>query len=319
MNWTQQGFDDATWTQGTTGVGYSTDGSLSSLIGTDVQSAMLNIRSSAYVRVPFSIADLSNVDALILNMQFDDGFVAYINGTEVARKNAPLSPQWDSVATASQPSGIPTVEQFDLSSYLGLLQAGSNILAVQGLNDSASGDDFLVSPELIAYKLNTPPPTFLASPTPNAINLATVVSQVVQLQFSQARGFYDTPFDLQIMTATPSATIRYTLDGSPPTTTTGTVYTGPIPVSSTSIVRALAYKLGMQPTSVSTQSYLFLDNIIHQPAIIPGYPNELSDVGLGQSVIGDYGWIPTSSIALRTAALSGPACFRSPAFRFLLV
>ena len=53
---------------------------------------MATVNASAYVRVPFTVADqatLDGVGTLRLNMKYDDGFVAYINGTRVADQNQP--------------------------------------------------------------------------------------------------------------------------------------------------------------------------------------------------------------------------------------
>jgi hypothetical protein len=99
-SWRQAGFDDASWTPGTLGMGFDTNGSYGSAIGLNLQSAMLNANASAYLRVPFTVADPEAFNSLILGLRFDDGFVAYLNGTEVLRRNAPASLAWNSAATA---------------------------------------------------------------------------------------------------------------------------------------------------------------------------------------------------------------------------
>jgi hypothetical protein len=83
-------------------------------------------------------------------------------------------------------------------------------------------------------------------------------------------------FNLAITTATPGATIRYTTNGSEPAVNTGTVYTGPIPISATTVVRAAAFKAGWKPTNVDTQTYLFIDDIVNQSnahATALGFPS----------------------------------------------
>jgi hypothetical protein len=52
------------------------------------------------VRIPFTVADAAQLQSLTLKAKYDDGFVAYINGVEVARRNAPAAPSWNSTATA---------------------------------------------------------------------------------------------------------------------------------------------------------------------------------------------------------------------------
>src|SRR6185436_14042017 len=83
-------------------------------------------------------------------------------------------------------------------------------------------------------------------PTPGSNNpSSTIIGVVADTKFSHDRGFYSNAFSLTITCATPGVTIRYTRDGSPPTPTSGTVYTGPIQVTNTGPVRALAYKSGL--------------------------------------------------------------------------
>lgn len=126
-----------------------------SLTPTDVASAMRGARTGAYLRIPFVTSDVSQFDLLTLKMNYDDGFVAYLNGLEVARKNAPLPVVWNSAATADRrgPIGLQS-EEFNLTSALGLLHQGTNVLAIQGLNSSVSDADFLALPELAGSSLN---------------------------------------------------------------------------------------------------------------------------------------------------------------------
>ena len=52
-----------------------------------------------------------------------------------------------------------------------------------------------------------------------------------------------------------------------PDASTGTLYEGPVSLASTTILRAIAYKAGFQPTNVDTQSYLFASDIKSQDAM----------------------------------------------------
>ena len=65
------------------------DGEFADLIATNVQGEMLGVNSSLYVRVPFEVNDPNVFNQMLLEMNYDDGFVAYLNGTEIARRNAP--------------------------------------------------------------------------------------------------------------------------------------------------------------------------------------------------------------------------------------
>jgi hypothetical protein len=109
-----------------------------------------NPNPSCYIRIPFSIkkADLSQYNFLLLNLRYDDGFIAYLNGTKVAEANAPNPPLWNSFATGDNEAG--TAVQFDISGYIGVLVDGKNLLAIQGLNANNQSSDFLITAELLA-------------------------------------------------------------------------------------------------------------------------------------------------------------------------
>ncbi|MCP3975068.1 MAG: hypothetical protein GY720_11320, partial [bacterium] len=107
---------------------------------------------------------------------------------------------------------------------------------------------------------------YFATPTPGSANGTTFTGFVEDTVFDINRGFFTAAFDLTITTATPGATIRYTTDGSEPTETGGMVYTGPINISSTTVLRAAAFKSGYQPTNVDTNTYFFLDDVRTQYA-----------------------------------------------------
>lgn len=129
---------------------------------------------------------------------------------------------------------------------------------------------------------------FFQVPTPGAANgVASSNGFVNDTKFDNKRGFYSSSFTVQITCSTEGATIKYTLDCSTPTETNGTTYTGPITISKTTILRAFAYKSGFISSDVDTQTYIFLSDIIAQPATKPatGWP-EPSTGGTTQAM--DY-------------------------------
>jgi hypothetical protein len=88
---------------------------------------------------------------LALSVRYDDGFVAYLNGTEIARANLAGTPQWNSTADGNNEANAQDFDVvIDVSDYASLLRAGMNLLALQGLNVSATSSDFLVSASLVA-------------------------------------------------------------------------------------------------------------------------------------------------------------------------
>jgi len=243
------------------------------LIGTSVESAMKGINSSIYARVLFQVEDPGRIDSLVLKARYDDGLAVWLNGFEVARRNAPGSLAWNSAATAEHAGGAAVAaEVIDLTAQLATLRAGRNVLAIHGLNSTAGDDGFLLLPEIRAGDLREDQPLYFGQPTPGAPNTSGAVDFVADTQFSIDRGFFEAPFDVAITTATPGATIRYTLDGSAPTETTGSIYTQPIRIDRTTPLRAAAFLEGFYPTNVDTHTYIFLDEVIRQPNSLPGYP-----------------------------------------------
>ncbi|MCA9247892.1 MAG: lamin tail domain-containing protein, partial [Planctomycetales bacterium] len=89
LDWTLVDFDDSSWSEGATGVGFDTGGAYDGLIGLDLEAAMHGQNATAYVRAPFSVDNPAAVDLLHLDVQYDDGLIAYLNGRPVARRNAP--------------------------------------------------------------------------------------------------------------------------------------------------------------------------------------------------------------------------------------
>ncbi|HOL88288.1 MAG TPA: lamin tail domain-containing protein [Anaerohalosphaeraceae bacterium] len=158
-------FNDTGWTGGTGGVGYERQTGYESMIGIDVGAAMYNKNATCYIRIPFTVdgAALPYYTTLTLRVRYDDGFVAFLNGTEVKRMNAPASLIWNSAATANREASSAW-DSFDISAYKSVLRAGTNILAIHGLNVSTTSSDFLISAELEAPSVYTTVPAGI-SPT----------------------------------------------------------------------------------------------------------------------------------------------------------
>lgn len=110
-------------------------------------------------------------------------------------------------------------------------------------------------------------------PTPGTDNdpsTGTVPSVPV---FSRKHGFYSTPFSLEISAADQAVKIYYSTNGNTPDVTRGTLYTSPLNISTTAIIRAVCVKDNLTFGSVITQTYLFTEDIIHQQNNPAGYPS----------------------------------------------
>ncbi len=282
-NWNARTFSDTTWPVGATGIGYErspTDAiNYTSLISPtgNVETAMYNKRTTCYIRIPFAITSAAAVRSLLLKMKFDDGFIAYLNGTLVAQVNQPdTAPAFNSKSSIARLDDEAIMYQnFDISAFRATLVDGTNVLAIHGLNQSTISPDFLILPELIvtANENNLPLVTgYFPVSTPGTLNGTPVQGFVKDTQFSVHRGMFQSPFTTSMTTSTPDAEIRYTTDGSEPTATTGMVYTGPIGISTTTVIRAAAFKSNWQPSNVDTQTYVFAAQVKDQPAAPLGFP-----------------------------------------------
>ena len=103
-------------------------------------------------------------------MKYDDGFVAYLNGQEIARRNAPAALAWNALASASHDDALAQEsELIDVSQHLGKLVAGSNVLAIHGMNNTVGSSDLLILPTLTASASGT-----AGSPNPADVTLQPV-------------------------------------------------------------------------------------------------------------------------------------------------
>jgi alpha-tubulin suppressor-like RCC1 family protein len=78
--------------------------------------------------------------------------------------------------------------------------------------------------------------------------------------FGIMSGTYAVPKGVDLYSETTGVSIRYTVDGSTPSDNVGFLYNGsPIVVSSTTTIKAIAYKLGYASSDVSSSTYTIID------------------------------------------------------------
>ncbi len=121
------------------------------LIATNVQTAMKGVNTSLYERISFNVVSPPLVNSMTFKVKYDDGFIAYINGVEIARRNAPTgAPAWNSAAASDRADGLAlTAEEIPVpAAAVNALVAGTNVLAIHALNFAAGDDRFLICPEL---------------------------------------------------------------------------------------------------------------------------------------------------------------------------
>lgn len=144
--WYTGDFDDSAWPTGPGGFGYG-DGD----DATDVESQMLNKTPSLYLRSDFQVnADTAaSGQDLRLEVNYDDGFVAYLNGHEIARKNAGAYGRFmycDQVAFNNHEAG--TWEVIPLGAASDFLVEGTNLISVQVHNLSLDSSDLTIMADL---------------------------------------------------------------------------------------------------------------------------------------------------------------------------
>jgi hypothetical protein len=321
--WMRPDFDDSACQTGPTGIGYTTGFSpgFSNPIATEIPRAS----ASVYVRIPFTLSDIDSLHALTLRMQYDDGFVAYLNGVRVLSINAPDEATWNSTATQSRSDRVVLFEDFRIDAFRHVLNPGENLLAIHGLNRSPGSADMLVLPELTAIDsvIADGLPGILAVPTSGLPNGFVVNGFTEPPSFGIDRGFYDETFLLTLMSASPDAEIRYTTDGSQPTATTGTAYREPLMIDRTTILRAAAFRPDYAPSTVVSHTYIFVDDVMQQDdaaMVARGFPSSPAN-GMDTNVIGpddlfggvyaatirdDLQALPTLSITMDIDDLFGP-------------
>lgn len=160
---------------------------------------------------------------------------------------------------------------------------------------------------------------YLKRATPSTTNSGQGYAGFVgDTSFHPDRGFYDEPVRVTIETGQPDAVIRYTIDGSEPSRTNGIDYPGGlgVPVTTTTTLRAAAFREGFQPSNIDTHTYLFVSEVVDQPSAPPGFPlswtgadygmeEEPSDLAL---IAGDSGLdVESSKAVIRDALLKLPA------------
>ena len=137
---------------------------------TTTLSGMSGANASAFVRIPFTVADPGVFSGVRLGVRFCDGYAAWINGTPVASFNAPATPLWNSAATAPHDPGRTRFTTVAVAASA--IHAGTNVLALQVLNHALSEPNVLARPALDALPSATGPAAYLVSATPGATNSA---------------------------------------------------------------------------------------------------------------------------------------------------
>ena len=311
-SWRNPGYNASNWQTGQSGFGY----------GDGDDQTVINPLQAIFLRKEFTIDDLSAVQEILLHVDYDDGFVAFINGAPVAMENVYLpdddynNAQFsgsDHEASIYQ-GGEPSAYKINLSS-VNLIE-GTNVLALQGYNVSPTSSDFTLIPfltigstnfsysdvpdfihveegglhtnfkiknegeGLYLFKANNqiadsiwvvalpanksfgryPDGTsewkYFNTPTPGTAN-ANPLDELRNdsIFFSVPAGFYAGSITVELSTNVENLVIKYTMDGSDPTSESSN-YDGAVAISKTTSLRAATFFNGEKSSNVFTKTYL---------------------------------------------------------------
>jgi len=167
--WRNTGFNDAAWNSGASGFGYGDN---------DDATIVSQTSLSVYVRKTFTIVNPADVDTAFLHVDYDDGFVAYLNGVEIARANVGtigVPPAFNQTAAGNHEANMyqgGNPDAFSISNIQSLLKVGENVLAMQVHNVNSSSSDLTLIPFLtLGFKTAPTNPrglsSFIKLPTSN--------------------------------------------------------------------------------------------------------------------------------------------------------
>ena len=139
-NWISPSFNATGWNTGTGGFGFG---------DSDDNTALPTGTISVYQRITFNVVDVSLLTKAIFNMDYDDGFVAYLNGVEIARNGLTGTgqPTYNQLASISHEAALyqgnqPDQFLFSNSQVNSILLNGPNTLCIETHNQTANSSDF---------------------------------------------------------------------------------------------------------------------------------------------------------------------------------
>ena len=142
--WVVPNFIDSSWETGSFGIGYGDNDDL-----TEIQNGSISV----YTRTSFTLADASKVKDIKFHIDFDDAYIAFLNGVEISRENItganPVAYN-QGADNYTEPKLVfgNELSQIDLKNYTEVLVEGENMLAIQLHNFNVGSSDLTLIPFL---------------------------------------------------------------------------------------------------------------------------------------------------------------------------
>ena len=184
-----KGSQTGNWQAGIHGVGYG-DGDDNTLIEDD------NSIYSIYTRSEFNVADASIILSMTFEVDYDDSYIAWLNGVEISRSStAPSTPTWNADAGNHGSSENGTLEPpIDLSAFTSELVTGTNVLAIGVWNQAPTSSDMTLLPRLtlsdapIPLSVTRSPYLMLGTPTSVTVRWRTSIPTDSAVRYGTSPG-----------------------------------------------------------------------------------------------------------------------------------
>jgi len=230
-DWTEEVYDETGWSNGTYGIGYDTDSGALNLLDTQVDPGPSGSRPrTIYTRATFSITDITTVNNVVLGVDYDDGFAAWINDVEVFRSselpssgtlNWNTTPDSHESSNATLPNYNPLIDITTTAKPA--MHDGTNVLAIGTWNRSNGSSDQVLVPRLsINESLQVSRGPYLQTGTPTSVivkwsTLSPTDSKVLydsapgSLTSSVSDGTSTTDHEIELTGLSPDTTYYYSV------------------------------------------------------------------------------------------------------------
>ncbi|MCA8976791.1 MAG: CotH kinase family protein [Planctomycetes bacterium] len=261
-DWNLPAFRADKWLRASGGFGFcnSDRPGIREWIGTDLGADMRSKSATACFRYTFDVEDSRGLTSALLRVRCVGGYVAWLNGTEIARLNVPadLGPGTKALTWVDGADGR-LLHETDVANFSTLLRERRNVLAVRSFTTSQNAFDHLMMAELEAYRPGAPATdevVFFTTPTPGRPNGEGNRRIAGRPRFAEASTL--SPQVASFSLDEPGkGTVRYTTDGSDPTFSSP-VLDRPIAVERSAVLRARRFRTGRAPSPIASVHYTAL-------------------------------------------------------------